>query len=196
MISKCPHCSVLLESPHKPGVSVVCDHCEKKFSAYPFLGDDFVEQAPSRKTFDKTEAGIGTGLLFTFILGQKLAKEFPDSLALNLFDSAITGLTFGTLVGYVPLFVARGRGRTKLGMMALVACAISGTLLGLIGSGSMAIVFTIVALTQKKIPRQYTAESTDKQDESESAPSEAQENTQEEHANRLHLTHHKWRDGE
>lgn len=151
MIAKCPSCGVLFETPQKPGASVVCDHCQKNFRVYPFLGDNFTEQAPTKKSFDKKGVAIGTGLLITYILAQNLAKEFPDSFVLNLIDAAITGFLIGSLLGFIPRAIARNNGRTKFGMISQIACALSGTVFGLIGSGAMAFVLTIVALVQKKI---------------------------------------------
>jgi hypothetical protein len=58
----------------------------------------------------------------------------------------VGGLFVGAVCGLLPLAVAKRKGRTAFGVASLVACTLSGLLLGLILAVPVAVILSAVAL--------------------------------------------------
>ena len=56
-------------------------------------------------------------------------------------DSLIDGFLVGLICGVIPLFFSTGKNRLKLGFGGLLACVVSGLLLGLLLAIPVAVVF-------------------------------------------------------
>ena len=72
------------------------------------------------------------------------AQVPPEQQATFLVVAIIAGGIAGTVCGLLPFFLARSRGRNGLGVGALVACILSGFVLGLIAAVPMAVIFTVI----------------------------------------------------
>ena len=61
----------------------------------------------------------------------------------------VGGLVVGVLCGLAPLLIGRKRNRQALGKVGLIACIVSGLILGLILAIPVSIIFTMVIFFSK-----------------------------------------------
>jgi hypothetical protein len=69
-----------------------------------------------------------------------------------LIVAIIFGGIAGAVCGLLPFFLGRSRGRRGLGIGGLVACILSGFVLGLLAAVPMAILFTIIIVAMGHAP--------------------------------------------
>jgi len=63
------------------------------------------------------------------------------------------GFVVGLLCGLVPFFVGRKKDRASLGVAGLIACVVSGLILGIILALPVAIIFTaVIVVSARKGP--------------------------------------------
>lgn len=63
----------------------------------------------------------------------------------NLYIQIFQGIIFGLLLGLVPMFIARKRGHTEIGIWAVILCSIASSLFGPLPALPIAAIFTMVA---------------------------------------------------
>ena len=68
-------------------------------------------------------------------------RLLPGALAVRIAG----GIMAGALVGLVPFAVAKSRGDSRFGQMAMTWCIVSGALLGILLAAPVALGFTIAA---------------------------------------------------
>jgi len=76
----------------------------------------------------------------------------PGQQGQFLIIAIIAGGIAGAVCGLLPFFLGRSRGRAGLGVGGLVACVLSGFVLGLLAAVPMAIIFTVVILAMGHAP--------------------------------------------
>lgn len=63
----------------------------------------------------------------------------------NLYIQIFQGIIFGLLLGLVPMFIARKRGHTEIGIWAVILCSIASSLFGPLPALPIAAIFTMLA---------------------------------------------------
>ena len=94
---------------------------------------------------------IGTIIVFAFAFS--IARQFPKSPVAHFIETAALGGAAGALVGLLPYYLGKARGHFRLSDASLIACTACGALLGLLLAGPLAVLFAIIILLRKKMPR-------------------------------------------
>jgi len=63
----------------------------------------------------------------------------------NLYIQIAKGIVFGLLLGLVPLYIAKKRGHTNIGVWAVALCSIASSIFGPISALPIAAIFTMIA---------------------------------------------------
>ncbi|NIP30554.1 MAG: hypothetical protein GTN99_05220 [Candidatus Dadabacteria bacterium] len=63
----------------------------------------------------------------------------------NIYIQILQGIIFGLLLGLIPLFIARKRGHTQIGIWAVILCSIASSFFGPLPALPIAAIFTMVA---------------------------------------------------
>jgi hypothetical protein len=68
-----------------------------------------------------------------------------EILGENLYIQIVKGIIFGLLLGLVPLYIAKKRGHTNIGVWAVILCSIASSFFGPVPALPIAAIFTMVA---------------------------------------------------
>ena len=68
-----------------------------------------------------------------------------ELLAENIYIQIIQGIIFGLLLGLVPLYIAKKRKLTNIGIWAVVLCSIASSIFGPVSAMPIAAIFIMVA---------------------------------------------------